>query len=107
MQDAVKHKIEALRRAHWLIKNGHSSFVCLALEKFAGEPGTNLDKMAAAHSLIFEIRDVFKRAGLSGDSTVLEWLCHVTGQEIYTGLRQYRLRWIESWIAELEAGTKT
>ncbi len=90
---------EALREARVLIENGTSTFLCVALTTVYGDE-THVYKWLKA---IF--------GGTPVDSWLLKnskeyaaWDNQVTDLKVWMkALRDYRLRWIDSMIAEYEA----
>lgn len=110
MQETVKWKIAALEFAREQISERRNTFLCCALDDYISMRYT-YEGAIAARSLQVEIEEAFKKSGISRGATVSKWLEKFVGippAEIYVAgrLREYRLAWIDSWIAELKAGTK-
>lgn len=110
MQETVKWKIAALEFAREQISERRNAFLCCALDDYVALQ-YSYNGAIAARRLQVEIEEAFKKSGIARGATVSKWLEKFVGippEEIYVAgrLREYRVRWIDSWIAELKAGTK-
>lgn len=101
-------EISALKVARDKIESGEFIYLCTALERgVAGaHSGYPPETKAAALRLIEAIERAFSAAGIAVRGCPVEaWLMKkgIPGHEIYTGdMKQYRLDWIDKWVAGIE-----
>lgn len=110
MQENVKWKIAAICSRANSSAARRNTFLCCALDDYVALQ-YSYNGAIAARRLQIEIEEVFEKSGVGRPATVAKWLQEFAGipaGEIFIGgrLREYRLAWIDSWIAELKAGTK-